>query len=885
MATPTEKKDYNQQFLDNFEKVFPKTKVFRMRQYDKDAVAVNGQIPRSTTMIEMNLSSMPKRNSENHRFSIFFTPNGEFKGKDSRQAKDAGKIYTLMVERDDDPEIMVEYRKEFPLQPSIIVRTNRSFHCYWLLKTPLTQDKLKEWQKMNTALWMKFGGDTSIFKDVTQCMRLPGSIHWKNGIQWPVTTCIKFSPKIKYELEDFKPYLEEESQMADILSFKKEYRANKQDSGEDIYDIIQRDVDVREVLADLFPEYKITNTFIDDHGQPTWWYKYYPKGNYVNNFTKEKTERPQWWPFHLAKFFYNSSTRAYKYFYDKYGIGDRLENKITETKVKNITNKEDTLICIESRSSILEFDPKECVITKTTENWPLVICVGYLRVLGYYVREDWLHVYIVRYKKKTGEEWTLEVKKISNLKELTAALAHVGITFHWSKFDVGAIMEHIHWTTNKYIYIQSLWIHSKDLIISNAGKYVLNNKYYVDCQGVVSNDRESNSVMKVGDDITKEQFIDVVKQLKDVYFEPIIYTMFCMYGCAMLSKFIREKIWHLPLLTMVGMSHSGKTSQRHLMMKLFGINNALETHASATEFSIIGLMKHYLPVHMAEFNNWVLRFNFDIFAKNAYDGTGTTRWRADQTVVKYDFNSTLIVDWQTRTIDPAVYSRTMTLFFMENYMKKEFQNPININKYIIDKYDMLEELFVPAYNDWLTLLKTRTANLKISDKTRILENYALAYAFAETYDILDVVKEHLDEQVTIAFAMKGEEDLDRIIKEVFNIWLLSNLVARFEKDFIVVEFYVDTLRYDKRKINDIQSSIQAVNHRFGVDEPAMDNLYIPLDYIFKKKSLHNLFIKFVSKLEAHNHPTYWAAWLAIKEFCDANNYKDAPFYDSLYYRR
>jgi len=91
---------------------------------------------------------------------------------------------------------------------------------------------------------------------------------------------------------------------------------------------------------------------------------------------------------------------------------------------------------------------------------------------------------------------------------------------------------------------------------------------------------------------------------------------------------------------------------------------------------------------------------------------------------------------------------------MENYMKQQSNNPTNINKYIIDKHDELKDKFVRIYNEWLVLLKLDTDSLKISDKSRILENYALLYAFAEMYDILDIVKEHLDKQLSISFNMK-----------------------------------------------------------------------------------------------------------------------------------
>jgi hypothetical protein len=148
--------DFNQIFLDNIEKVFPSTQIYRLKQYDKEAKAINGQMPKSSKMIPLDLADITKWNSDTQKYSIFFSPNGEYKGKSSRTKVDAGNIYTLLVERDDAPDMMIEYRKYFELEPSIVIKTMKSFHCYRLLKSPLPIDRLKDWLKVNTALCTKF---------------------------------------------------------------------------------------------------------------------------------------------------------------------------------------------------------------------------------------------------------------------------------------------------------------------------------------------------------------------------------------------------------------------------------------------------------------------------------------------------------------------------------------------------------------------------------------------------------------------------------------------------------------------------------------------------------------------------------------------------------
>jgi len=64
--------------------------------------------------------------------------------------------------------------------------------------------------------------------------------------------------------------------------------------------------------------------------------------------------------------------------------------------------------------------------------------------------------------------------------------------------------------------------------------------------------------------------------------------------------------------------------------------------------------------------------------------------------------------------------------------------------------------------------------------------------------------------------MKGEDNLNVYIKNVLNMATINVMPVSFVKENIVIDFFIDVLRYDSRKIADIQSNIQTVNHHFDV---------------------------------------------------------------------
>jgi len=88
----------------------------------------------------------------------------------------------------------------FKLPPSIIVKTRKSLHCYWLIK----DGDVKNFRKIQLQLVKQFDGD-SMCQNESRCMRIPGFYHSK---QEPVMVeCVKFNPELLYTQEQLSECL------------------------------------------------------------------------------------------------------------------------------------------------------------------------------------------------------------------------------------------------------------------------------------------------------------------------------------------------------------------------------------------------------------------------------------------------------------------------------------------------------------------------------------------------------------------------------------------------------------------------------------------------------------------------------------------------------
>lgn len=90
----------------------------------------------------------------------------------------------------------------FPLPPSIIVKTRKSLHSYWLTRDA----KVSRFREIQLRLAKQFDGDTAC-QNESRVLRIPGFYHCK---QEPVLVeCLKFEPSLKYTQDELAAHLPE----------------------------------------------------------------------------------------------------------------------------------------------------------------------------------------------------------------------------------------------------------------------------------------------------------------------------------------------------------------------------------------------------------------------------------------------------------------------------------------------------------------------------------------------------------------------------------------------------------------------------------------------------------------------------------------------------
>lgn len=110
--------------------------------------------------------------------------------------KDVTKVYAQFFEVDDKSlEEQWKLIEGLKLEPSIIVKTRKSYHVYFLIR----DGKIKRFREIQERLAYTFGGDMQKRSEST-CMRIPGFYHNKKE---PVAVkLIKCSPNLTYTQDE-----------------------------------------------------------------------------------------------------------------------------------------------------------------------------------------------------------------------------------------------------------------------------------------------------------------------------------------------------------------------------------------------------------------------------------------------------------------------------------------------------------------------------------------------------------------------------------------------------------------------------------------------------------------------------------------------------------
>jgi putative DNA primase/helicase len=145
--------------------------------------------------------TLKKHNKQNR--GIFFVVNY---GGDTDAA--ITRINAQFVESDrgtfEEQQAMIE---SFPLPPSLVVKTRKSLHCYWLMK----EAHFERFRHVQKQLVARFNGDPVCVNE-SRVLRIPGFYHCKE--EPLMVELIKFAPEIRYtqdELSAALPHIAETS--------------------------------------------------------------------------------------------------------------------------------------------------------------------------------------------------------------------------------------------------------------------------------------------------------------------------------------------------------------------------------------------------------------------------------------------------------------------------------------------------------------------------------------------------------------------------------------------------------------------------------------------------------------------------------------------------
>jgi putative DNA primase/helicase len=145
-----------------------------------------------------------RHNAQNR--GIFFVVNSG-----GQKDEEITRINAQFVESDEGTfDEQWERISAFPLPPSLVVKTQKSLHCYWLIKS----GKVEKFRHIQKQLVAQFNGDPACVNE-SRVLRLPGFNHCKKS---PIPVeCVLYHPERRYtqnELSELLPKIAEEKTAA-----------------------------------------------------------------------------------------------------------------------------------------------------------------------------------------------------------------------------------------------------------------------------------------------------------------------------------------------------------------------------------------------------------------------------------------------------------------------------------------------------------------------------------------------------------------------------------------------------------------------------------------------------------------------------------------------
>jgi len=887
-----------EQFLANMEKNFPNYALFRLdEQKTKDK-------KRKWAVKIEDEAKARVFNSEWDKFWIYFTPNWEYRNRETRIEKEWGSIFCFHADIDLWWDKKGQ-REWFFFEPTMVNETKNWYHCFWMLKEPLPEWKRDERKEIEKWISQEIWWDPKAV-DWSRILRVPWYRYWKD---WEGTFIIKtifINEENTYDfsyIKDMMTSLNETKMTTTFDYFKKK-------SSDTLISKIFFECDsmrADDMLMELYPRFTVKWGDIYENWHKTNWYRYNKVENYINNFSRDSIhDRPKWWPVnilmeHFGWYTKDSIKSAAEYLeqkhwkkmftYAKEKVSDAYEWKepYMPNKDKEVATKWSKDIIIEAGENEIRIERDNGkVYKKTISTGSLVPIIDWaIRCIWYFMDNEETKNYIITYKKDEKTTGFFTAKLLGKEWAFSVFLSKVWLTFLWSKNDARQIISYIHRQTTVFEYIDKLGIYDDKLVIRKQGNFV--DKYnwkflYINIQGLgVIWDGELFNLDESIEEKSLEEFRNDIKKLSIMYEERIVYTAFTHLAMSLFAKKLRNEYNYFPLLWFVWLTQSGKTTLRRTLCKMLWYSDKTEIGGSSTEFVWMMRAKHYIPMFVWEYDSDWLKFDTDNFLKLNYDNQKIERGRANQTLNVYENNAPIVIDGETRSITNSVVTRSILLSMRPSFRRKELKWVQNISKYFLDNYCLIDS-FWEKLSKRKEKFEEKTEKIDRQEKWRLIYNYSMLMSFADCFWFVDIVWQYIEAQLMNHIGQLGDDNQIKKLQDIIMQSTLNTIECKFVDNKMDLLIFFDHMKVDTKKSKEFEAQISILNDVFTPwDLHESRKLTVPLEYIYKHKQLHWTFNRLLDilsdkwKLDEYD----WATRMWLKIFCEENSFTNHRYYSDL----
>lgn len=828
------------------------------------------------------------------KWDIYFTPNWDYRlvfpeewhlsiekrTKSWRTAKNAKNIYAFIVDIDNKDEIRKNY--EWLDKPSYVIETNHWHHLYYILENPLLyKDYEKEFKSIEEKLVVLMKWDPKC-TDISRILRVPGFKYRKDN-KWEFEIKVKETNPIVFKYSEFsnivsKYYLSSWKDVEErkVITKKIKDRALVK-SFEDFFDEVQK-INVVDVLYDLFGSaYDVKSSWaIYENGKRTDWYKYCKRWNYLNTFSAN--DRPTWWPYSVAKFYYRNTPNIIEYFTSRWNIEfkrfDEIKNTFvwdTTTEVKNpnpdkIVEKANIRFWNPSNWIIIDFENE--LVLQYNDKWESEYVNWAIESYWVYMKDD-----KKRFIVKITKNWKEEIKTLPIVwwaSDLRKFLMACGLIVGESKTWLIWLLKFLTWVKKEYTYVDKLWlqiVNWKKVVIKKWGTYLdEDNLLFIDIPeltGDFINVDESN----------KKSIKDFIEHLIKWYAGEISVPTFLAMCIGVNVWFWRNKKLQTPQYFLSWLSQTGKSTMVKSILKTWLWLN-LELAAASKVFTYQKMAKHYMPVHFSEYRNASAdQVAVEGFLRDLFDWTPITKWQSDQSIVFYETNAVYVLDWQTTFTDDAAMTR---LFYLIANPKNKWDESMllsipNVLNKVLDIFKDTKDFdkYVSICLDWKKKLKSKITLTR--DNDRMIQNFSYLFWLLEWLWLSEY-----DEYLYTAFVRQNNyiavDDIKSSYQTAFNLQQMYKFSSYIYRWWIVIEIIPEYLR--SWNIADFKGMIKTVNHHFLWEQNPFIGMeiYVDVEYIYKNRDLWNSFIRTIrwTQLEWEYWPEEYRTIWSIKEFIWTN---------------